>query len=66
VGGVKDICAVPSSGYFSVVGLDRYLRYLPTSVPDPDHFNTDTGPDPAFQFGTDPDPAFHFDPDPTI
>ena len=26
VGGVKEICAVPSSGYFSVVGLDRFLR----------------------------------------
>jgi hypothetical protein len=29
VGGVKEICAVPSSGYFSVVGLDRFLRSLP-------------------------------------
>ncbi len=28
VGGVKEICAVPSSGYFSVVGLDRFLRLL--------------------------------------
>ena len=25
VGGVREICGVPSSGYFSVVGLDRYL-----------------------------------------
>jgi hypothetical protein len=34
----------------------------PTSITDPDPFDTDL--DPAFHFDTDPDPAFQFDMDP--
>jgi hypothetical protein len=36
------------------------------SVADPDPFDADPGPDPAFHFDTDPDPAFQFVLDPTI
>jgi hypothetical protein len=38
------------------------------SVADPDHFDMDLDPDPAFHFDTnpDPDPAFQFDTDPTV
>lgn len=33
---------------------------------DPNHFDTDSDPDPAFHFGTDQDPTFHFDTDPDL
>ncbi len=44
------------------------LSTLTPSVADPDPFDTNPDPDPAFYFDTDPDPAFQFDvdPDPTV
>jgi hypothetical protein len=37
-----------------------------SSAADPDPFDTDSDPDPAFCFDTDPEPAFQFDLDRTV
>jgi hypothetical protein len=44
----------------------RYNLIILCNVPfaDPDPFDTDTDPDPAFHIDMYPDPAFQFDTDP--
>jgi hypothetical protein len=46
--------------------MDGFATLVVSSVADPDPFDTEPDPDPAFHFVTDPYPAFLFDPDPTV